>query len=240
MKTVAVLFIAAALQWGAVAPDIEQRLARFKPVEMPFTYEGYSKREVRLINELVAALRDLEDIYWRQNNPDDIAVWQGLAGDKSEKGKALRRYLWINGSRFDQIKENEPFIGHEPDPPGRHLYPKGITRDEIEAYVKAHPNEKAKIYDERTVVELVSRNPLRLKTTPYHVKYKKWLEPAAKHLRNAAAASDDKAFANYLRMRATALLTDDYYPSDLAWVRLKDPKFDSKPQMPTITSGGTP
>ncbi len=27
-------------------------------------------------------------------------------------------------------------------------------------------------------------------------------------------------------MRATALLTDDYYPSDLAWVRLKDPKFD--------------
>src|SRR4051794_34910897 len=27
-------------------------------------------------------------------------------------------------------------------------------------------------------------------------------------------------------MRAAALLTDDYYPSDLAWVRLKDPKFD--------------
>jgi len=58
------------------------------------------------------------------------------------------------------------------------------------------------------------------------VKYRQWLEPAARHLRNAAAASNDKAFANYLRLRANALMTDDYYPSDLAWVRLKDPKFD--------------
>ena len=227
MKSLAVLcFALFVFQWSDVAPDIEQRLARFKPVEMPFTFEGYSKREVRLINELVAALRDLEDIYWRQNNPADIAIWQQLGGDKSEKAKALRRYLWINGSRFDQISENEPFIGHEPDPPGRSLYPKGITRDEIEAYVKAHPSEKKAIYDERTVVELVSRNPLKLRTVPYHVKYKKWLTSAAQHLRNAAASSDDKAFAKFLRMRADALLTDDYYPSDLAWVRLENPKFD--------------
>jgi Peptidase family M49 len=215
-----------AFSWSDVAPDIEKRLARFKPVEMPFTFEGYSKREVRLVNELVAALRDLEDIYWRQNNPADIAVWQQLAGNKDEKAKALRRYIWINGSRFDQINNNEPFIGHEPDPPGRSLYPKGITRDEIETYVKAHPAEKKAIYDERTVVELVSRNPLKLRAVPYHVKYKKWLASAAAHLRNAAASSDDKAFAKFLRMRADALLTDDYYPSDLAWVRLENPKFD--------------
>jgi hypothetical protein len=227
MKTLAVLFFAAAaFHWSDVAPDVSQRLARFKPVEMPFTFEGYSKREVHLINELVEALRDLEDIYWRQNNPADIAIWKQLAGDKDEKAKALRRYLWVNGSRFDQINNNEPFIGHEPDPPGRSLYPKGITRDEIEAYVKAHPNEKKAIYDERTVVELVSRNPLKLRAVPYHVKYKKWLASAARHLRNAAASSDDKAFAKFLRMRADALLTDDYYPSDLAWVRLENPKFD--------------
>ncbi len=229
MKKLAVLFIAAALlavDWSDVAPDVPQRLQRFKPVEMPFTFEGYSKREARLITELVAALRDLEDIYWRQNNAPDIAVWQGLAGDKDPRAKALRRYLWINGGRFDQIKENEPFIGHEPMPPGRALYPKGITRDEIEAYVKAHPEQKKAIYDERTVVELVSRNPLKLRTVPYHVKYRKWLVSAAAHLRNAAASSDDKAFAKFLRMRADALLTDDYYPSDLAWVRLDNPKFD--------------
>ena len=38
--------------------------------------------------------------------------------------------------------------------------------------------------------------------------------------------SDDPAFANFLRLRADALLTDDYFKSDLAWLDLKDPKFD--------------
>jgi hypothetical protein len=47
-----------------------------------------------------------------------------------------------------------------------------------------------------------------------------------KLLREAAALSDDKAFAEFLRARADALLTDDYYKSDLLWVDLKDPKFD--------------
>ena len=209
-----------------IAPDIEGRLARFKPVEMPFTFEGMSAKEKRVVNELIAACRDLEDIYWRQNNPDDIALYNATAHATDPKVKAFHHYLWINGSRFDQINENEPFYGKEPDPPGRHLFPAGITRAAIEEYVKAHPAEKNAIYDERTVVELVSRNPLKLKTTPYHVKYRTWLARAAEHLRNAAAASDDRAFAKYLRDRAAALLTDDYYPSDLEWVRLKDPKFD--------------
>lgn len=215
-----------AVDTNQIAPDIEQRLARFKPVEMAFTFEGLSANEKKVVNELIAACRDLEDIYWRQNNPDDIALYNETAKSSDPKVKALHHYLWINGSRFDQINENEPFYGKEPDPPGRHLFPKGITRDEIEAYVKAHPAQKKAIYDERTVVELVSRNSLKLKTTPYHVKYKPFLDRAARHLRNAAAATPDKAFARFLRDRATALLTDDYYPSDLEWVRLKDPKID--------------
>ena len=223
------LFLAAApppVDPSLIAPDIEGRLARFKPVEMPFTFEGMSAKERRVVNELIAACRDLEDIYWRQNNPDDIALYNATAHATDPKVKAFHHYLWINGSRFDQINENEPFYGKEPDPPGRHLLPQGLKRDDIEAYVKAHPEQKTAIYDEHTVVELVSREPLKLKTTPYHVKYHTWLERAAGHLRNAAAASEDHAFAKYLRDRATALLSDDYYPSDLEWVALKDPKVD--------------
>ncbi len=227
MKNVVALLLAGMISSTlTVAPDVEQRLARFKPVEMPFTFEGMSARERRVVNELIDACRDLEDIYWRQNNPADIALYNSLVGSKEPHQQALRRYLWINGSRFDQVNNNEPFVGTEPDPPGRSLFPKGLTRDDIEAYVKAHPEQKEKIYDERTVVKLVSRKPLVLRTVPYHVEYHTWLERAAGHLRNAAEASDDKAFASFLRMRAAALLTDDYYPSDLAWVGLKNPKID--------------
>jgi hypothetical protein len=227
MKLFAIALLAAvSLDPSQVAPDIAQRLARFQKVEMPFTYAGMSTRERLMVEEMIAACRDLENIFWRQNDPANIALYNSLAGATDPKLRDARHYLWINGSRFDLLNHNEPFIGSEPMPPGRSLLPKGVSRDEIEAYVKEHPKEKKAIYDERTVVEIASRNPLRLKTTPYHVKYKQWLVPAARHLRKAAAASDDKAFANYLRMRAAALLTDDYYPSDLAWVRLKDPKFD--------------
>lgn len=209
-----------------VAPDIRERIARYKRVEMPFTYEGFTARERRLVDELIAASRDLENIYWRQNNPEDIALYNALAGSKDETAQLLRRYIWINGSRFDQIDENQPFYGSEPFPPGRALFPKGLTRDDIEAYVKAHPEQKDAIYDERTVVELVSREPLKVKTTPYHVKYRTFLASAAAHLRAAAANSDDAAFSKFLRERARALLTDDYYASDLLWVALQNPKFD--------------
>jgi hypothetical protein len=227
MKLLAIALLAAVtLDPAQVAPDIAQRVARFQKVEMPFTYAGMSARERHVVDEMIAACRDLENIFWRQNDAENIALYNSLANATDPKLRDARHYLWINGSRYDLLNHNEPFIGNEPMPPGRSLLPKGLTRDEIEAYVKAHPAEKKAIYDERTVVEIASRNPLRLKTTPYHVNYKQWLVPAARHLRNAAAASDDKAFANYLRMRAAALLTDDYYPSDLAWVRLKDPKFD--------------
>src|SRR5882724_2441050 len=178
---VLLLSAAPAVDPGLIAPDIEQRLARFKPVEMPFTYEGMSAHERTVVNELIAACRDLENIYWRQNNPDDIALYNATAHATDAKVKAFHHYLWINGSRFDQINENEPFYGKEPDPPGRHLFPQGITRAEIEAYVAAYPKEKAAIYDEHTVVELISRTPLKLKTTPYHVKYHAWLVRAAGH-----------------------------------------------------------
>src|SRR5204863_8413906 len=42
----------------------------------------------------------------------------------------------------------------------------------------------------------------------------------------AAALSDDPAFAKFLRLRADALFTDDYFASDIAWVELNNPKFD--------------
>jgi Peptidase family M49 len=222
----AILFSAALSTSTPVVPDLDARLARWKRVEMPFTMEGFTPREKILVNELVAACRELEGIYWRQIDPQDIPLYRKLRASKDAEDQNLARFLWINGGRWDLLASNEPFIGRDPMPPGNALYPKGITREEIEAYVKAHPEQKDAIYGERTVVALVSRSPLKLKTTPYHVAYRQWLERAAQHLRKAAAASDDRAFAKFLRDRATALLTDDYYKSDLEWVQLDNPKFD--------------
>jgi hypothetical protein len=206
-----------------VAPDVAQRLAKYRRVDMPFHSAGLTEREKKLVEKLVDASRNLEDIYWRQIDPEALTLYQSLATTKNPKDQELRRFLWINGSRFDLIEENRPFVGIAPMPPGRAFYPEGLTNKQIEQYVKDHPDKRDEIYSSTTVVRW---NGDRLEGVPYHLAYRSFLEPAARDLREAADLSDDPAFANFLRLRADALLTDDYFKSDLAWLDLKDPKFD--------------
>ena len=216
--------VAAALK--TVTPDLDQRLARFKPVKMPYNSAALSARERQMVDQLVIALRELENIYWRQSDPEGLALYTALEGDTSPLAQKLRRYLVINGSRFDLVDENKPFVGTMPMPPGHALYPAGLTRPEIEAYVAKNPARKQALYNPYSVVTRTGPNNTDLSAEWYHSKFVDFLRPAAAALRKAADLSDDAAFANFLRLRATALLTDDYYNSDIAWLELKNPKFD--------------
>jgi hypothetical protein len=206
-----------------VAPDLAQRLAKFRQVQMPFHSEGLTAREIKLVDKLVDACRYLEEIYWRQIDPDGLTLYQSLALSQNSKDENLRRYVWINASRFDLLDDNKPFVGTTPMPAGGGYYPQGLTREQIEHYVMQHPEKKAEIYSQTTIVRWQGD---QLEGLPYHIAYRSFLEPAAKDLREAAALSDDPAFAHFLRLRADALLSDDYFKSDLAWLELKDPKFD--------------
>ncbi len=184
---------------------------------MPLRPTGLSAAEISVVDKLVDACRLLDNIYWRQS---DLA---GLALYKTTKDKTIKELLTIMGSRWDLLDANAPFVGTETMPPGHEIYPKGITRTQIERYVAQHPASKAAIYDPYTVVE--RRNTL-LATVPYHVKYKQFLEPMARDLRDAAGLTPDPAFAKFLQLRADALLSDNYYASDLAWLDLPNPKID--------------
>ncbi|MGZ4822480.1 MAG: Zn-dependent hydrolase [Terriglobales bacterium] len=217
-----------------IAPDIAQRVAKFKSVDMPFDAAGLTAREKSLVEKLVEASHYFEYIFWRQLDPEALFLYQQLASANRPQSANARRYIFINASRFDLLEDNQPFVctqeeaaahgGHCPPMyPGRGFFPQGLTRDQVERYVAQHPDKKSAIYDSQTVVR---RKGNDLETVPYHVAYRSFLEPAAKALREAAALSDDPAFANFLRLRADALLSDDYYPSDLAWLDLKSPKFD--------------
>ena len=206
-----------------VVPDLDRRLAKFRRTEMTFHSTGLTVRERKMVEKLVDACRYLEDIYWRQNDPDGLELYQSLANSKNPEDETLRRYLWINGSRFDLLDENKPFVGTQPMLPGHGFYPQGLTRTQIEEYVKGHPETKDEIYSSTTIVRWQGK---ALEGVPYRIAYRSFLEPAAADLRDAAGLSDDPAFANFLRLRADALLTDDYFKSDLAWLDLKDPKFD--------------
>jgi hypothetical protein len=206
-----------------VAPDLAAQVAKFRRVRMPFDSAKLSPRERQLAAKLVEACQFLEDIYWRQSDPEGLALYRALTGSAAPRDVLLRRFLLINGSRFDLIRNDAPFAGTAPWPPGRGFFPADLTREELDRYVATHPAQKAALYDPYTIVR---RKGDALETIPYHVAYREWLDPAVKALREAAALSDDPDFAKFLRQRADALLNDNYFDSDLAWVDLKNPKFD--------------
>ena len=199
------------------ASDLDLRLAKWQLVKMPFDSSGFTTRECQMIERLVEASQHLDRIYLRQSDPEGLVLY------KSTQDPKLRRLLTIHGGRFDLIDDNHPFAGAEPMSHGRGLYPKGLTRAQIEQYVKGHPDKKEELYSPYTVIEWHGSD---LVGRPYHEVYRPFLGPITKAIRQAASLSDDEAFAEFLRRRADALLIDDYYESDLLWVDLKDPKFD--------------
>ena len=217
MRITLLLFVTASLASAQTTPlTPAQRLAQWKRVEMPFRSQGLTPNEVKLVNKLVDACRLLDDVYWRQSDLDGLALY------KSSQDP-VRRLLLIMGGRWDLLDENRPFTGTTAMPPGHELLPKGMTIADIEKYVAQHPQQKSAIYDPFTVVE---RRGAALATVSYYEKFKEFLDPMARDLRDAALLTPDPAFAKFLNLRADALRSNDYYASDIAWLDLKNPKVD--------------
>jgi hypothetical protein len=61
---------------------------------------------------------------------------------------------------------------------------------------------------------------------PYHEAYADQVQPAAAKLRQAAQLAEDPGLKRYLELRATALETDQYQPSDFAWLDMKTNTVD--------------
>ncbi len=210
-----------------------ERAARWKPVVIPYNRAGLSQREQQMVAKLADACRWMDQLYWHQSDLGGYVMYH------TTQNEVLGPLFAINGSRWDLVDENFPVIGEEPLVPGHELYPFGLTAAGIEAYAVTHPDQKTALYSPWTAVRsapldlspqlsqpVVHGTPSQLFIVPYHVAYAEWLKPIAADLHEAAKLSPDAAFAHYLDLRADALLTDDYYASDLAWLDLKDPKID--------------
>jgi hypothetical protein len=215
-------------QKPVVATDLAARLAKYKPVKMPFDSTHLNARENQMVAKLVDAAGLLDCIYWRQSDPDGLKLYLSLANSKDARDQMLRELLKINGGRFDQIDDNKPFVGTDPAPPGRGFFLTHETQLSLEQMVKAHESEKPAIYSPYSIEQVCRKasdffGPCFV---PYHTAFREFVVPMAKDLYEAADLSDDPAFAKFLRLRAGGLLSDDYYPSDIAWMDLENPKFD--------------
>jgi len=66
----------------------------------------------------------------------------------------------------------------------------------------------------------------KLIVVPYHIAFAEKVKKASELLLKASELAEDKGLKNYLSLRAKALVSDDYYPSDIAWMDMKTNNID--------------
>ena len=158
---------------------------------------------------MIEASQIMDDLFWRQAYGDDFQPWlAGIGVDET------RRFAELNYGPWDRLNDEAPFMaGVGEKPLGASFYPADMTKEEFEA---ADLPGKADLYS------FVRRNEQGdLTLVPYHVEFAEELAHAADLLRQAAELAEHEGFANYLRLRADALVTDDFQESDFAWMDVK-------------------
>jgi hypothetical protein len=192
---------------------VQQHAGDYAVVPLKADLSTFDANGKHMIALLVQASEVMNDLYWQQSWPDKAALLAKAPDD------ATRALIELNFGPWDRLVEDTPLLpGIGPRPAGGVFYPKDMTKDEF---------EKANLKDKTSWYTLLRRDDAgKLITVPYHQAYKPDLERAAGLLRAAAKLSADKAFANYLTMRSDALLSDDFQPSDLAWMDMKTNPVD--------------
>ena len=169
---------------------------------------GLSDRQKQMIPILIEASKIMDDLYWKQAYGDKTAFLAGISDP------AQRRFADINYGPWDRLAADQPFIeGAGPKPLGAQFYPDDMSKAVFEAWDQ---EGKDGLY---TLIQRKADGTLEL--VRFSDAYREELSRAASLLRTAAEMADNLEFANYLLMRASALETDDFQPSDMAWMDMK-------------------
>jgi hypothetical protein len=200
---------------GASVPSpVAGKLAQYTPVRLTGDLSGLSEGERRMIPLLIEAVQEMDTIFWQQvYSPRDSLLH--TIGDP-----ATRQFVLLNYGPWDRLDANQPFVtGVGVRPPGAEFYPHDVTKEEFERAAAASPEAGAALRSLYTLVRRDSSGGLR--AVPYHEAFAGPSGRAAAKLREAAKLAEDPGLRKYLELRARALETDDYQPSDLAWMDMK-------------------
>jgi len=192
------------------APAVEpSRFDIYAPVRLTADLGHLGDDQKRMIGLLIDASKLMDELFWLQAYGEPGPLLARI------EDPAARHFAAMNYGPWDRLDADKPFIaGVGPKPLGAQFYPADMTRAEFEAWQQPG---KDGLY---TLVRRAADGSLQL--LPYHEAYAAQLETAAGLLRDAAELAADAEFAAYLRMRADALLSDDFQPSDMAWMDMKN------------------
>lgn len=184
------------------------RLAIYAPVELNADLSHLSDRQKQMVARLIDASDIMNGLFWQQAWGDKDALLAKI--DNAE----VKQFVQRNYGPWDRLADNKSFIeGIGPKPAGSNLYPADITKEELE---QSDLEDKAGLYS------MVRRDENgQLITIPYSEFFAEELKAVSGILLEAAELADNQEFANYLKLRSEALLSNQYQESDMAWMDMK-------------------
>ncbi|MEE4286693.1 MAG: Zn-dependent hydrolase [Mariniphaga sp.] len=188
---------------------MKNKVEEFAPFKLTTDLTVLTEKEKQMLPLLLEAAQIMDDIFWQQAYGDKDELFT------NDLDEFTKKFLEINYGPWERLNNNKPFIkGVGPKPAGANFYPADMTKEEFEAW-----DEPAKT----SLYTLIRRDENgNLVAVPYHEAWKEEVIKASELLKQAAELAEDAGLKNYLEKRAQALLTDEYYESDVAWMEMKN------------------
>lgn len=204
--------------------DMQKKIDQFAKIEISVNMDHLSAKEKEMVKLLVKAGEYADRVFWKQTSYDAIPTRDMLASKSDQASKEALEYVNISYGPYDRIT-GERFVGDgaAKRPDGGTFYPADMTREEFEKYIKDNPSQEKELTGQYTVVV---RDGNKLKGVPYHEYYKDEITEMAKLLTQASELAENESLKKYLAARAKAIASDNYYDSDVLWMKLKDNNVD--------------
>jgi len=204
---------------SAAMTTSDSLLAQYDTVRLTTDLTQLSDSERQMLPLLIAAAQEMDSIFWLESaGPRDSVL--GSITDPS-----LRKLAEINYGPWNRLDNDKPFVpGVGPRPAGARFYPADMTKAGFDSAVAKARDGGAALKSLYTVVRRDSSGGLV--AVPYHEVFSTQTHRAADLLRQAAKLAQDPGLRKYLTLRATAMETDNFRASDLAWLDMKDNGID--------------
>ena len=203
-----------ATETAQTSTDMTKEYAYQSYAKVPLTTDisHLTQNEKEILRLMFKTANIMDDLFWQQAYGAKIDLMDETKGETKE-------YAKINYGPWDRLNNEAPFInGIGAKPAGATFYPIDMTKEEF---------EQANIKDGKSPYSIIRRNREgKLYSIPYNENFKNQLSKAAEYLTKASELAEDAGLKKYLKLRAAALMSDDFYASDLAWMDMKNANID--------------
>ncbi len=194
--------------------EMKKKVEQYAPFVLKYDIGQLSREEAELVGIFIQIADVMDDIYWEQAFGQD-----NRKRLRELKDPYMRQFAEIQYGAWDRLDAERPFIpGYGPKPAGANFYPKDMTKEEFE---KLDDPMKTSQY---TILQRNGKGDLEV--IPYHKAYEKYLKRVYELLDKAIELAKDDGLRKYLETRREALITDNYFESDMMWMDMKDSRLD--------------